>query len=377
MTHEPAYNPLAQFLNEVRFMPADPTRAAGSRLGTAILLLGVSLLPSSLQGDHTSRLYEVKTGRFQCGGQWHDFTLTIQAMTDLLGVSDPDAGIRAVLNFSYSASATRSSTARYKLAGSFDRKTGHVHLEPTEWASTHPDAFEMVGIDGTFDVETRTMTGKALGAKCDALVFAEPGKPLPPIPVDNSALVAASATGRPEMKVTPTNVTNYLDGWEKYFEYWVTAWSERPGTVHTGEPIDEENAWLKGEKWLCLGSTPVRWDASGAKGTASDSVGPIQRYVIECVGECKGLQYQPYVGANVTHLGLSEPLPTLEIKNTLIGTKPFEWRLSRTSPSGPPPEVYIHHWRPLTGYGPFDGNPAEIQRQMAAAPPCKAPRKSR
>jgi hypothetical protein len=52
----------------------------------------------------------------------------------------------------------------------------------------------------------------------------------------------------------------------------------------------------------------------------------------------------------------------------------FQWKFSRTNKSQPPPAVYVHQWTPLVGFGPFDPSPAEIERRMAAAPSCKAPR---
>jgi hypothetical protein len=64
----------------------------------------------------------------------------------------------------------------------------------------------------------------------------------------------------------------------------------------------------------------------------------------------------------------------MQIAGRLGGTLNFQWKFSRTSKSQPPPEIYVHQWTPLVGFGPFDPGPAEIARRMAAAPSCKAPR---
>ena len=64
----------------------------------------------------------------------------------------------------------------------------------------------------------------------------------------------------------------------------------------------------------------------------------------------------------------------MQIAGRLGGTLNFQWKFSRTNKSQPPPEIYVHQWTPLVGFGPFDPSPAEIARRMAAAPPCKAPR---
>jgi hypothetical protein len=131
---------------------------------------------------------------------------------------------------------------------------------------------------------------------------------------------------------------------------------------------------MKKEKFLCMGSGRVTWDPSGTQGTApGQQDGVVGRSVIECIGDCKGLFYRPMV-ASAVHLGMTRPLPTMQIAGRLGGTLNFQWKFSRTSKSQPPPEIYVHQWTPLVGFGPFDPGPAEIARRMAAAPSCKAPR---
>jgi hypothetical protein len=144
--------------------------------------------------------------------------------------------------------------------------------------------------------------------------------------------------------------------------------------LHDGEPIDESVEGMKEEKFACVGSQHVTWDAGGLKGTAPDRVTITERYVVECVGDCKGVFYRPYAGAQVTHFGLTQPLPTMQIKSVFLGGTTFRWNFSRTNKSQPPPEIYIHRWTPLAGFGPFDAGPAEVARRQAAAPPCRAPK---
>jgi len=95
--------------------------------------------------------------------------------------------------------------------------------------------------------------------------------------------------------------------------------------------------------------------------------------VLECQGNCKGVRYQPLVGATITYMGLSTPLPTVMIKAVNLGGPQFRWTFERQNNPQPPPDIYIHRWKPLTGSGPFDGTPEEIKRAQAAAPPCRAP----
>src|SRR5438132_11741587 len=110
---------------------------------------------------------------------------------------------------------------------------------------------------------------------------------------------------------------------------------------------------MKGDKFACAGSQHLIWDASGTKGTVPDHVGITERFVVECVGDCKGVTYRPYIGANVTHFGLTAPLPTFQIKSVWAGGTSFRWNFARTG-NGQPPEIYVHRWTPTTGFGPFD-----------------------
>ena len=144
-------------------------------------------------------------------------------------------------------------------------------------------------------------------------------------------------------------------------------------TLHDVAPIDESVEGMKKDKFACVGSQHVTWDAAGLKGTASDRVTVTERYVVEGVGDCNGVFYRPDAGTQVTHFGLTQPLPTMQIKSVWLGGTPFRWNFSRTGNGQPPPEIYVHRWKPLAGFGPFDGSPADIARQQAEAPPCKAP----
>ena len=74
-----------------------------------------------------------------------------------------------VITFYFHRSITSTEGAGYSLAGSYDPKTGRFHLEPKQWVAPHPAAFEAIGIEGTFDAETRKMTAKMLSNKCDAV----------------------------------------------------------------------------------------------------------------------------------------------------------------------------------------------------------------
>jgi hypothetical protein len=346
----------------------------------AFCLVCAPLFPTFAQENHSNRIFETFTGRFHCGGEWRNFQMRFNAVAGPLGiVEDGEPQMTGIITFYFYRSVTSLDGVTYKLKGTRDVKTGRFHMEAKEWYGPHPASLEMYGIEGTFDADTRKMTAKMLSDKCDAVDVVGPGGKLAPLSAavtPGSGADASPDPKRPELSVMPSNVTNYLDvaAYSPDFLYWVTAWSDPVGTVHEGEPIDEENARMKKDKWVCGDSARVNWDASGTKGMAADRVTITERFVVECVGECKGVTYRPLVGANVTHFGLSAPLPTMQIKSIWFGGTNIQWRFTRTSNTQPAPVIYVHHWLPLTGFGPADPVPAEIARREAAAPPCRAPR---
>jgi hypothetical protein len=344
---------------------------------TRYLLFALSfafLLPAWAQ-DRSTRIFEPFTGRYHCGGRWTEFQFKIIAVTGPLGMEEPGGAVTGAMTFSFHRSITSIDGGGYNLSGSYDPKTGRFHLDPKPWTGPHPTALEPIGIEGTFDPETRKMAAKMLSNKCDAVDLVPRGAALPALPAGALPPVLTPDPKRVEMRLGLTNITNGLDvsANSAGFEYLVTAWYDPPDTLHDDAPIDESVARMKKEKFACIGSQRVTWDAAGLKGTAPDRVTITERYVVECVGNCKGVFYRPEAGAQVIHFGLTQPLPTMQIKSVWLGGNAMRWNFSRTNKSQPPPEIYIHRWKPLVGFGPFDAKPAEIERQQAEAPPCKAP----
>jgi hypothetical protein len=335
------------------------------------------LLPCSAQNPADS-IAGAYNGRYHCG-QWSDLYMQISRVShaEVIGPltfekpGDQGNDITATVNIYFHRSIAKSGMASYSMTGTYDAKTGSLHVDPKDWRGAHPAGLQMLGLDGARDPATHWLKGKVLNANCDTFELAPPGVAVPPLPVPPAAANPNSV--RPEKRLNPTNVTQYLDvaAYSPDFEYWVTAWSDLPGTVHDGEPIDESIADMKGDKFACAGSQHVTWDASGTKGTAPDRVGITERFVVECVGDCKGVTYRPYIGANVTHFGLSAPLPTFQIKSVWAGGTSFRWNFSRIRNTQPPPEIYVHRWTPTTGFGPFDRVHTDAE---LTGPGCRAPR---
>jgi hypothetical protein len=345
------------------------------RFVTFFFLLAMAL-PASGQ-DQSYRIFTTFTGRYHCNGLWRDIQLSFSPVTGPYGIEDPSGTINGGFTFFFNRSVTSRGGATYRLRGPYDRRTGRFHLEPVEWYGPHPATFEMIGIEGTFEQQSQQITAKMLNDKCDAVEFAAPGKPLPRLPPESASQPAqATKSDRPERQVRPINVTNYLDvaAGNPDFQYLFSRSFDPPGTVHEAEPIEESIEAMKNDKFVCVGSHRVTWDGTGTKGSSPDQVGVTDRYVIECVGKCESVFYRPWIGAKVTHFALSQPLPTFQITSVWFGGTRFEWHFSRSSPTGTPPDIYVHRWVSLAGYGPFDPTRAEQRQQMAAAPPCRAPK---
>ena len=179
------------------------------------ILLGLCLTFSASAQDPSNRFFTTFNGRFHCNGQWTDFQFTAHPGTDLLGVTDASEPVTVALQFYFRRSLTQMDGASYVMRGPFDAKTGHFRLEPQRWSSrTHPDSFEMIGMEGTFDAATRKINAKMLSGKCDAVEIAAPGEKLAPLEAGASALTAAKlpdSKGRPELKTVASNVTNTFE----------------------------------------------------------------------------------------------------------------------------------------------------------------------
>jgi len=340
----------------------------------AVFVLSLGLLLPAYAQNHSDRPLEPFTGRYHCGGRWTDFQFKMVPVSGPLGLDDPSGGVTGAFTFLFNRSITSTDGAGYTLSGHYDPKTGRFHLDPKPWTAPHPAALKALGIEGAYDVDNRKMTAKMLSDQCDAVELAPPGVKLPPLAATESVSQGPPIDPkRHEMMLGPSNVTNLIEGGPD-FEYLVTAWYDPPNTLHDGQPIDESVEHMKKDKFACVGSQHVTWDAGGLKGTAPDRVTLSERFVIECIGDCKDVFYKPYAGAQVVHFGLTQPLPTMQIKSVWLGGTSFRWNFSRTHSTQPPPEIYIHHWKPLMGRGPFDARPADIAREQAQAPPCRAPK---
>lgn len=150
-------------------------------------------------------------------------------------MDDPGGGITGAFTFLFHRSITSTDGAGYNLTGHYDPKSGRFHLDPKPWVAPHPAALEAVGIDGTFDAETRRMTAKMLSDKCDAVDLAPRGVALSVLPAGAASTAPARDPKRIEMMLGPTNVTNYLDvaSHSPDFEYLVTASYDPPDTLTT------------------------------------------------------------------------------------------------------------------------------------------------
>lgn len=329
-----------------------------------------SLHAAAAAGQDAPRVSGAFTGRYHCSGQWTGVRLTFGQRTGVFGITESDGSLVGSITIFFYRSATNLDATGYSLAGRYDAKTGRFRLDPDKWTSAHPDAFELIGVEGTFDPSTGRIAARMTSDKCDALELV-PGQALPPLATANERSRKPDVT-RPEQRARASNVTDYLDVASRSpdFEYLMTSWFDIPGTVREQSAIDETNDALKKQNFICVGSQRVAWD--GAKGVAADSAGVLNRYVVECVGECGGVSYRPNVGAIVTHFGLSQPLPMLEIKGINVGATRFRWTFGRTSGAGAAPDVWVHRWAPATGMGPFDPTPEELARRIASAPPCRA-----
>jgi hypothetical protein len=69
--------------------------------------------------------------------------------------------------FTFDLPATSSTrTASYSLSGKYDPATGNFRLNPVKWEPPEPRGFVMVGMDGTFNPNTKQVSGKITSPAC-------------------------------------------------------------------------------------------------------------------------------------------------------------------------------------------------------------------
>ena len=232
----------------------------------------------------------------------------------------------------------------YSLAGQYDAGSGRFHLDPQRRLDRIRVTYNMIGMEGAFDAATRKLTGKMTDPNCSAFELSPSGA----APSYQPPPVAMPANLPPERRRMITNVTNFATNG---FDYWDSAMSE-PDKPRESEPIDDVIDWLRQQKFSCVGSRHVSWDASGTKGAVTDQISVRERFVIECDGDCRGVRYTPFIGAITFHFGLTQPVPVMEIKGVWFGGTQFRWDFTRPAGSGPPPDIYVHRWTS----SPFNSN---------------------
>jgi len=298
------------------------------RIATVFCLVLMAAVAPSAEASDIAGSY---AGRYRCR-DWNTVDLKIQ-----------DQGgdrISGVFTFSVPGAAS----GAYEMTGQYDERTGRFQLVPRRWIGTPPQGFGMVGMTGRLDPSTKRLTGKIDNPFCFQFELAgEGGAPLAPLPATTPQIGARDYATDP--------VRNGI-------EYWDARMAAPPGAPLESEPIDDVIDWLKKEKFSCLGSDRVRWDAVGTKGTAGGKVDTRARFVIECDGDCRGMRYAPWTQAQVYHFDRSRPVPVMQMKGIWLGGTVVKWVFTRP-PGGTPPDVYIHQWS-ATG---FDSGPG-----------CKAPR---
>jgi hypothetical protein len=231
----------------------------------------------------------------------------------------------------------------YSMVGQYDERSGQFQLAPQRWLGRPPQGYGMVGMTGRFDPASRRMAGRIDNLYCsDFELTGEGGSPLAPPPSG-----------------VPISQRDYAtDPVQNGIEYWDARMSG--GGPRESEPIDDVIDWLRKEKFSCLGTHHVQWDASGTKGTAAGRVNTRARFVVECDGNCAGMRYAPWTEAQVYHFGRTQPVPVMQMKGIWFGGTVVKWVFTRAQ-GGTPPDVYVHEWS-ATGFDSGAG--------------CKAPKSS-
>lgn len=266
-------------------------------------------------------------GRYLCQGwNWLD-----------LRISDAGQGrIDAVFTIQAPGGGA---TTSYSMTGQYNVGTDVFQLAPVKWIGRPVTGMTMVGMAGRLDQATRQIRGRILEApSCTTFELAgDGGTPLPiapPVVPGSQPQLAAAAPPQPGI------------------EYWDSSMGGAGQTRRETEPIDDVIDWLHGQGFHCLASYHASWNAEGTRAEVSTKISTRARFVVECTGDCKGMQYLPLGGVQSYSFGRNLPLPVMELKSSWFGGTPVQWMLTRPA-TGTPPDVYVHQWSPTRfDYGP-------------------------
>src|SRR5215475_4072947 len=182
------------------------------RPALALCLGCVWVLPAPAQENNKNKIFETIVGRFHCDGEWRDFNLHMQTVAGPLGIADEDeTSLTGGVTFYFHRSVTSLDGATYKVTGTRNPKAAQFHIEPKEWSGQHPASLAMYGMEAAYDEASHKFVGKMLSDRCDAVEFAGPEEKMAPLPAPAGPTVPQGNNTTPEFKVTPSNVTNYLD----------------------------------------------------------------------------------------------------------------------------------------------------------------------
>jgi hypothetical protein len=266
------------------------------------------------------------SGRYQCG-DWNTLDLVIK---------DEGAGrLSAVFTAPLQQGGAIIS---YALAGQYDERAGTFLLTPQRWVKRPPPGHgvTMVGMEGRYDPATKRLTGKIGSFGCGAVELAGAGgAPLPPLPPGSR--VTPGQAANPALRVQPT-----VQGVE-YWDASMAADGSGKRALRETEPIDDVIDWLKRQKYSCVGTQHVPWNAEGTRATARDRIDVRETYVIECDGDCRGLRFIPMTDASIYYYGRSQPAPVMQMKTNWAGGTVLQWVFTREA-GGKPPDIYVHHW---------------------------------
>lgn len=266
------------------------------------------------------------SGRYQCG-DWNVLDLSVK---------EEGAGrLSAVFTFPFPQG---SGVGSYALAGPYDERTGTFTLTPQRWVKRPPPGYgySMVGMEGRYDPATKRLTGKVGNFGCGAFELAGAGgTPLPLLPPGSR--VTPSQAAKPALRIEPT-----LWG-VAYWDASMAADGSGRRVARESEPIDDAIDWLKRQKYSCVGTQHITWNAEGTKATARDRIDVRETYVIECDGDCRGLRFLPMTDASIYYYGPSQPVPMMQMRTTWAGGTFLQWQFAREA-GGKPPDIYVHHW---------------------------------
>lgn len=123
-----------------------------------LLILALGIFAGTAHAQSAATVTGVYEGTYDCGP-----SKTMKLKLAIVASDDGSARGR----FTFSQPQNGGATASFNLRGHYDASTGKFKLDPQNWNPPVPPGFPLLGVEGSLDAHTKTISGNLTGG-CSA-----------------------------------------------------------------------------------------------------------------------------------------------------------------------------------------------------------------